>query len=137
VGEEVKKGYKMTLLSLALLVLRTGHLDDSLAFYRAVGLALVEEKHGSGPAHYACQIGDVVLELYPGTTQDLIDHRSSGATMLGFNVASLDAVLAAIEQTGARILSSAKTTLWGRRAVVQDPDGRAIELNEPPLSAPS
>ena len=122
----------MTQLSLALLVLCTSRMEASLAFYRAVGLLLVEEKHGSGPVHYSCQMGDTVVEIYPGAAHEILDYRNGGAAMPGFNVASLETVLTAIEQTGAPILTAPRTTVWGRRAVVQDPDGRAVELNEPP-----
>lgn len=121
----------MTGTTLGLVVLRTGNVDMALAFYRAIGLSFVEEKHGSGPVHYSCQVGEVVLEIYPGSPQEPRDYRSSGATMLGFNVASLDAALNKMKLINAPILTTPKTSSWGRRAVVQDPDGRAIELNEP------
>lgn len=122
----------MTQISLALLVLRTSHMEASLAFYRAIGLSLVEEKHGSGPIHYSCQMGETVVEIYPETAQEILDYRRGGATMLGFRVESLKTTVIAIEQTGARLLSPPKATAWGRRAVALDPDGRAVELNEPP-----
>ena len=104
----------MPKLSLALLVLRAGNMEASLSFYRAVGLSLVEEKHGSGPLHYSCQFEGTVLEIYPGAAaQELLDPKSGGATMLGFRVASLETALAATEQVGARALTPPKTTAWG------------------------
>ncbi len=51
--------------------------------------------------------------------------------MLGFRVASLEPALEALEPLGVRILTPPRTTPWGRRAVVQDPDGRAVEISEP------
>jgi predicted enzyme related to lactoylglutathione lyase len=121
----------MTEITLGLLVLRSSDMDAALTFYRAIGLAFVEEQHGSGPVHYSCILGATVIEIYPGSAQEPLDLGGSGATMLGFNVASLDAVLDALKQIGAPILTTPKVSAWGRRAVVHDPDGRAVELNEP------
>jgi hypothetical protein len=49
--------------TLKLLVLKTRQLDRLRAFYQALGSKLAEEKHGSGPPHYAGQVGDAVLEI--------------------------------------------------------------------------
>ncbi len=118
-------------LTLGLLVLRTSQVEAKLTFYRILGLAFVEEKHGAGPVHYSCQLGRTVIEIYPGSAQEPLDYRKSGATLLGFNVASLDGVLDAMRRIGVPVLTDPKTTVWGRRAVLKDPDGRAVELNEP------
>jgi len=47
---------------------------------------------------------------------------------LGFSVPSLERVLEALQALGTAVVSQPKATAWGRRAVVQDPDGRAVEL---------
>ena len=52
-------------VSLKLLVLKTRQPDRLRTFYQAFGVELVEERHGSGPHHYAGQVGDTVLEIYP------------------------------------------------------------------------
>jgi hypothetical protein len=52
-------------VSLRLLVLKTPQVDRLRAFYQALGVELAEEQHGSGPVHYAGQVGDTVLEVYP------------------------------------------------------------------------
>jgi hypothetical protein len=49
--------------TLKLLFLKTRQLDRLRAFYQALGIKLAEEKHGSGPPHYAGQVGDAVLEI--------------------------------------------------------------------------
>jgi predicted enzyme related to lactoylglutathione lyase len=121
----------MTELTLGLLVLRSSQMEASLAFYHAIGLSFVEEKHGSGPIHYSCRVGASVIEIYPGSAREPQNHQESGATLLGFNVSSLDTVLDTLKQIGAPVLTDPKMSAWGRRAVVQDPDGRAVELLQP------
>jgi catechol 2,3-dioxygenase-like lactoylglutathione lyase family enzyme len=113
---------------LNLLVLRTAHMDAMLAFYRALGLEFTQEQHGSGPVHYACERDGMVMELYPGEPGAAPDRKSGGATMLGFLVNDVDAVVATLEQAGISAISAPKDTAWGRRALVLDPDGRAVEL---------
>jgi hypothetical protein len=50
---------------MTVMVIRTLDVDRVRAFLEGMGLAFVEEKHGSGPVHHACQVGDTVLEIYP------------------------------------------------------------------------
>jgi lactoylglutathione lyase len=115
------------MVSLSLIVLRSANVDAALTFYQALGLTFAQEQHGSGPIHYSCQIGGTVLEIYPGEEGVAPDRKSGGATMLGFAVASIDDVLAKLPD---KPMSAPKDSTWGRRAVVLDPDGRAIELTE-------
>jgi predicted enzyme related to lactoylglutathione lyase len=114
----------MVSVSLKLLVLKTGQVDRLRAFYAALGVELSEERHGGGPVHYAGRVGEVVLEVYPlpaGATAD-------STTRVGFVVGNVAAVVQAIRDAGAEIASEPKQTAWGLRAVVCDPDGRAVEL---------
>jgi lactoylglutathione lyase len=117
--------------SLGLLVLYTENTDAVLKFYEAIGLAFVEEKHGSGPTHYACELGDTVIEIYPGSQGSLQNYKAGGATLLGLNVASLDATLDNLEQIGVVPDSPPKSYAWGRWCRVLDPDGRGVNLSEP------
>jgi predicted enzyme related to lactoylglutathione lyase len=117
---------------LNLVVLRASVVDASLAFYRAIGLSFVEEQHGSGTIHYSCKAGNTLVEIYPGSSGDIPDRRNAGATMLGFQVGSVDLTIENLRSIGAQILTAPQDSEWGRRAVVLDPDGRAIELSEKP-----
>lgn len=107
-----------------LLVLRTSHLEELRNFYSSLGAKFQSEKHGSGPHHYAATIGDdLVLELYPlrdGTTPD-IELR------LGLEVSD---IAESLRSLGCEI--EPVNTPTGLRAVVYDPDGRAIELLQSP-----
>jgi lactoylglutathione lyase len=53
--------------SLSLLVLRTTRVVACIEFYRSLGLALVEEKHGGGPVHYSSSSNGIIIEIYPET----------------------------------------------------------------------
>jgi lactoylglutathione lyase len=125
-------GSAMHTVSMNLLVLRTAQLEKCLTFYQAIGLKFDQEQHGKGPIHYACELGTIVLEIYPGDPGLAPDRKTGGATMLGFQVVALDNLLEVLGGEGIPILSPIQSSAWGKRAVVQDPDGRAIELNQRP-----
>ena len=113
-------------LALNLVVIRSADLERAALFYQALGLSLVKEQHSSGPGHYACVIGPTVFEIYPCTKE----APSSSATRIGFRVPCLEGALAALAKQGAEVLSPVRTSPWGRRAVVVDPDGHRVEITE-------
>jgi lactoylglutathione lyase len=106
---------------LNLLVLRTDKLDDVKAFYSTFGASFVSERHGSGPNHYSARLGDLVLEIYPTPAGILPDP----SLRIGLVVDDLPGALRAIGQA-----VTPRQTQWGMRAVVRDPDGRAVELSQ-------
>ncbi len=46
-------------------VIKAKDLKKAKTFFESLGLQFKEEQHGTGPIHYACQVGKSVLELYP------------------------------------------------------------------------
>jgi lactoylglutathione lyase len=122
--------------ALSLIVLRCADLEVSRVFFATLGLDLTAEQHESGPVHYSCQLGDWVLELYPGKSGSAPSRTSAGATLHGFRVDSLDAVIASLQALGTEIVHPLSDSPWGQRAVVLDPDGRAIELTHIPSESP-
>ncbi|MFD7507414.1 VOC family protein [Streptomyces sp. NPDC059850] len=95
-------------VGIALIVLYTDHVEESRAFYSGLGLALVQEQHGRGPVHYAATLPDgTVVELYPATAR-----RPVSSVRLGFTVDG----------------RTVTPPLAPGRHVVEDPDGRAVEL---------
>jgi hypothetical protein len=115
----------MPAVSLKLLVLKTSQPDRLRAFYQVLGIKLAEEKHGSGPPHYAGQAGDTVLEIYPLLREGSVADTT---TRLGFAVGKLAEAVSALRESGAVIASDPEQSAWGLRAVARDPDGRAVEL---------
>src|SRR5947208_3160393 len=115
----------MTAVELNLVVLRSADLDRAASFYGLLGLTFVRERHGSGPEHLACQLGSVVLEIYPQA-----DGTGTAAMGVGFRAPSVAAAVAAVRKAGAVVLSPPKDSPWGCRAVLADPDGHRIEITE-------
>jgi lactoylglutathione lyase len=110
---------------LKLLVLRTPQPVQLWRFYEVLGINFAEERHGTGPLHFAGRIGDAVLELYP-LSKESGAHDSM--VRLGFGVTDLSEVIRSLEAVGTTVVSEPKQTAWGTRAVVRDPDGRSVEL---------
>jgi len=117
---------------LSSLVLFTGHLEQARAFYRAVGLALDGEDHGDGPLHYATDIGAVHFAIFDAgpSSGRAPQWRESGSSFPGFYVTSLDDTVAALTAQGAPVLAAHQVRDWGCRAIIEDPDGRPVEINQ-------
>jgi len=111
-------------VSLSLLVLKTNQVERLLAFYRAIGIQFEEERHGNGPLHYAATMGCTVLELYPAAAAD----TDAVGIRVGFRVPNVLSAVESLRAGGAVIVSTPTASEWGSRAVVRDPDGRAVEL---------
>lgn len=108
---------------LSLFVLRSGNIESAKDFFSVLGLVFREEKHGKGPRHYAATLGSLVLEIYP------CQGSPPAPVRLGFRVPSVDTTVEMLRARGVRIASEAKDSPWGRRAVVEDPDGNHVELS--------
>ncbi len=100
------------------LVIRCADLARSLSFYEALGLRFVAERHGAGPAHHSCELGGLVLELYPAT-----DSVTSGLR-LGLQVRGVAAAVERAGGAGGGRLGPAGSV------VLRDPDGNEIALTE-------
>ena len=109
--------------TLSLVVLQSSDIEAAKNFFGLLGLSFVEEQHGKGPRHYSATLGSLVLEIYPC-------HGGTAPTpmRIGFRVSSVDQTLEILRLGGARIVREAKGSPWGRRAVVEDPDGNKVEL---------
>jgi lactoylglutathione lyase len=110
--------------TLSLVVVQSGDIDASKDFFSLLGLVFNEEKHGKGPRHYAANLGALVLEIYPCQK-----GLPPAPVRLGFRVPCVDRIVEALRGRGVRIATEAKDSPWGRRAVVEDPDGNPVELS--------
>ncbi|NBV25309.1 MAG: bleomycin resistance protein [Proteobacteria bacterium] len=110
--------------TLNLVVLRSANLEQTAAFYTCLGLKFARHRHGNGPEHFASENAGTVFELYPVAA----DGFSTLGTRIGFRVPSVDATLAALGNYPSTVVSPARDSEWGRRAVVVDPDGHRVEL---------
>ncbi len=116
----------MNNITLNLVVLRSPDIDRAAAFYARLGLKFSKHRHGTGPEHFAAEMPGGAFELYPLSS----DGKSTLGTRIGFRVPSVDAALAALSDYAEAIVTPAKDSEWGRRAVVADPDGHRVELLE-------
>jgi lactoylglutathione lyase len=116
---------------LASIVVFTEQLDQTVAFYRALGFPLDDEDHGDGYVHAAGEMGSVHVAVFPADDPgNAAEWRTAGSTFVGLWVPSLEAAMSALEALGAEILHGHQEREWGCRVVVADPDGRAVELNQ-------
>jgi catechol 2,3-dioxygenase-like lactoylglutathione lyase family enzyme len=118
---------------IASLVLFANDLDATAAFYRAAGLTLEDEHHDDGPVHVAAELAGVHFAIYAadhGIAATAGTWRAAGTSFPGIFVESLDSVTVALAGLGAPLLAAHQTRPWGCRIVVQDPDGRQLEINQ-------
>ncbi len=120
----------MSLLEVDSIVLHTEKVDEMVRFYRALGVPLEEERHDEGPMHFACELEGVHFAVIPGPAGEAPERRQGGATQVGFKVSSLEETVARARAAGAAVLQEPEDVPWGRRAVLADPDGRPVELNQ-------
>ncbi|AEE51822.1 VOC family protein [Haliscomenobacter hydrossis] len=112
-------------MHLKLLVIRTSSPDQLAQFYTYLGLEFEYHQHGSGPFHYACTIDGMVLEIYPlAKGQPATDPY----LRLGFAVDDFETLIYKLEQLNVKFISTPAQTDFGWMCVVQDPDGRKIEM---------
>jgi len=111
---------------LNLVVIRSADPDRLVAFYQALGLHFEKHAHGSGPEHFASTTGAVTFEIYP--RRDATDTTT--AVRLGFRVANVDDAVVNLLKAGGSLVAPAKDSPWGRRAVIDDPEGHRVELTE-------
>ncbi|MCH7617853.1 MAG: VOC family protein [Chloroflexi bacterium] len=98
----------------------TENLEKLLDFYEAA-LGVKPQGHGDWrPFNLAVS----TFAVHAGGAPE--DHPS------GFNVSievdDIDAALARCEAHGARVLEGVSDEAFGRRAVIEDPDGRTLQL---------
>jgi len=103
-------------------VLRVPDLERSASFYRSLGLALTEEKHGDGPLHYSFPLSsDVVCELYP---LRVANPAPAQGIRLGFAVPDPDRVRAELARSGYNISDGHTPGSF----LVVDPSGNQVEV---------
>ncbi len=115
------------------LILFSANYRATVDFYRELGLPLGSESHDSGPEHFACDIGDVHFAIFDvsDSTPASLPYRSGGSSYHGFRITDLNALVGRLRAAGRPIRQEADKFPWGARALVDDPDGRVVELFEP------
>lgn len=113
---------------LNLIVIRSVNPPLARACYEALGLSFVEEQHGNGPKHYACEMANgTVFEIYPLREGDVWKERTTG-TILGLEV-DVD-LYAVFEQQRSRYMTIEKPV--DGKATARDFDGHKLFLTQKP-----
>jgi lactoylglutathione lyase len=112
-------------MELKLLVIRTGDIKLLSDFYSNFGLAFTYHKHGNSPFHYSASIGKMILEIYPLSKSQT---KADDNLRLGFSINNFDSVIDQLFTLNTVFVTPPAQTKWGYQAVIQDPDGRKIEL---------
>jgi lactoylglutathione lyase len=111
--------------ALGLIVFRTKNIHKVIAWYGAIGVEIVKEKHENTKSTYTADLEGLVLEFLPLTEEMPAPEPN---VRLGFVVQDLDKTLADLKPLGTVTINPPQSTSRGFRAVVRDPDGRSIEL---------
>lgn len=116
---------------IASIVLYAADPERTAAFYQALGVPLADEHHDDGPKHQAAELDGVHVAIYP---QESPGHaparRAGGSVFLGFYVGSLDGAVQELARRGEPLFGTHEQMPWGCRVVAEDPDGRAVEINQ-------
>ena len=114
-------------MNLTLLVIRSAIPEKLAEFYERLGLTFEHHRHGKGPYHFSAQIGPTLLEIYP-----LAKGQASPDThlRLGLAVYAFEGIIHELQQQGISLHQPPMFTEWGIMAVVEDPEGRKVELYE-------
>jgi len=114
-------------LAVNLLVLRCKDLEVTRRFYEKLGLVFLQEKHDSGPQHYAWDNGGFVLELYPAA-----EGQSSDNVRIGFSIPLLADLAGNLRHTSdVNIVKQPYATADRLVMLLQDPDSRKVEVSQP------
>ncbi|MBI4175711.1 MAG: hypothetical protein HY518_00765 [Candidatus Aenigmarchaeota archaeon] len=102
------------------IVLHSPDIDRLRTFYETMlDIDFAEEKHGIGPKHYSCKIGDVTLELYPA-------KQAANVPIIGIEVPDVHEI---VRRVGTEYLhKQPERTDHGHMAVLRDTDNRPIHL---------
>jgi predicted enzyme related to lactoylglutathione lyase len=112
-------------MKLSLIVIKTNQQEKLVAFYSLFGLEFDHHRHGNCPFHDTAKVGDAFLEIYPLPKSQTVPDIT---TRLGFTVEKLDELIKILKTNGIKIVSEPIQTEFGYNAIVEDPDGRKIEL---------
>ena len=104
-------------MRLSLIVLKSENPESLAGFYGRLGLSIAKEQHGNGPIHYAIQLHDAVLEIYPSS--------APSKTTFGLSVQDVAAFRARWLSADGRIGKNTDLLL--------DPDGNVMFSSRPHL----
>lgn len=112
-------------MKINLLVIRTAEPEILKNQYEHLGFSFDYHQHGNGPFHYASEQSGFVFEIYPLTRSM---EKADNSIRMGFDNEDLKTKMDDLKETNWIVKSDLTESEWGVTAVVQDLDGRKIEL---------
>ncbi|WP_196888769.1 VOC family protein [Aureivirga sp. CE67] len=112
-------------MKINLIVIRTENIELLKNQYELLGFDFTYHRHGNGPFHYSSEIDGFVFEIYPLTKSM---NKADNSLRLGFEIPDLESKMELLKLSNWEVISKIKETEWGQIAIVQDLDGRKIEL---------
>jgi lactoylglutathione lyase len=112
-------------MELRLIVLRTPDIKRLAEFYSLIGLSFDYHKHGNSPFHYSATIGKTVLEIYPLTKNQ---SEADKNLRLGFELDIFEEIIKKLLENKTVFSLEPSQTEYGFMTIIEDPDGRKIEL---------
>jgi len=112
-------------MEIRLIVIRTSEPKKLSDFYSMFGLTFEYHKHGNSPYHYSALIGQTVLEIYPLTKSQV---NADKYLRLGFAIDDFESVVELLKANQVIFSSEPMQTDYGFMTVIEDLDGRKIEL---------
>lgn len=125
----------MAVQKVGAIIWRTNRVKEVLDFYREIGIPLAEDTHeepGHTP-HYECDIADTHFAVFQMNEKEASERDTTGdaSLMIGLAVDNIEVLADRLASMGILFRSQLEDTPWGKRVVVFDPDGRAVELYQP------
>lgn len=120
---------KVTVKALKGIFLHSRKMNEMVRFYRAIGLAPVKQFTHDDLLHVQLRAPGFDLWILEGNAGKAPKPHAAGSTWLCLRVSAIDAAVRAATRAGARIFFK-RESRGEKRAVLLDPDGRAVDLTQ-------
>jgi predicted enzyme related to lactoylglutathione lyase len=119
----------VTVQGLTEVYMHSRRMKEMVRFYRAIGLPPVKQFTHDDALHVQCRAPGFDLWILEGGPGKAPKPHGAGSTWLCLKVTGLKAAVAGAKRAGGTVLFERESP-GKRRAVVLDPDGRAVDLTE-------
>ncbi|MEN0057983.1 MAG: VOC family protein [Bdellovibrio sp.] len=115
--------------ALTSITLNTPHLQDMLEFYQILGFSFTVFQVDKGSEAYRARQGGIEISLY--STAAPAEKARTPSFQWSFQIADLEKVVKDLEQVSGTLCILDPTMMAdGKKAIILDPDGNAVELSE-------
>lgn len=110
------------------ITLNTAQPDLLLRFYSILGFQFTQKQVNKGSQAWMGSCGDLNLEIF--NIKESFSSKSPSVQMT-FEVGNVEKVVGEFKKIKAQIMVEPMPIQEGVIAIVMDPDGRSVELNQP------